>query len=73
MPDIARKPDCNLDDKALDTAVDEAIAECRGDTRAAVRALLIANAYLERARDRAIDLVSCGYVRGRLRREDAQR
>jgi hypothetical protein len=50
----------------LELAVDETIADCGGDMRAAVRALLIANAYLEAARDRMIGCVSRGYVRGRL-------
>jgi hypothetical protein len=39
----------------------------RGIARAAVRALLRACRYLEEARDRAIDMVSFGYVRGWLR------
>jgi hypothetical protein len=50
----------------LELAVDETIADCGGDMRAAVRALLIANACLEAARDRMIGCVSRGYVRGRL-------
>lgn len=55
-----------IDDDALEKAVDEAIAECDGDARAAVKALLVANAFLEAARDRALDLVSRGYTRGKL-------
>lgn len=54
------------EDSALEAAVDEAIAECDGDARAAVRALIVANTYLEEARNRAIEMVSRGYVRGRL-------
>lgn len=64
MPAEAAKID--PDDSVLETVVDEAIAEHGGDARAAVRALVVANAYLEAARDRAIELVSKGYVRGRL-------
>jgi hypothetical protein len=55
----------DIDDGAWQKAVDEAIAAF-GDARAAVRALLIANCYLEAARDRALDMISRGYVRGRL-------
>ena len=55
-----------IDEDALEVAVDEAIAECNGDARAAVRALLVANTYLEETRNRAIEMVSHGYVRGKL-------
>jgi hypothetical protein len=48
----------------LDTAVDEAIAECSGNMRDAMRELIAACRYLEAARDRALDMVSRGYVRG---------
>ena len=57
-----------LPDEALEAAVDEAIAECGGDMRATIRALVVANAYLEMARDEAISLVSDGYSRGRHKR-----
>lgn len=50
-----------IDEDALETAVDEAIAECDGDARASVKALLVANAFLEEARNRAIEMVSVGY------------
>ncbi len=49
----------------LTTAVDATIAEHGGDAREAVKALLISNALLEQACDRAITLVSNGYTRGR--------
>jgi len=55
-----------IDEDTLEAAVDEAIAECGGDARAAVRALLVANTYLEEARNRAIEMVSVGYARGKL-------
>jgi hypothetical protein len=59
----------DLEDRALEAAVDEVVAECDGDARAAVRALIVANTYLEEARNRAIEMVSRGYVRGRLGQE----
>lgn len=55
----------DLEDDVLEAAVDEVIAECDGDARAAVRALIVANTYLEEARNRAIEAVSREYVRWR--------
>jgi hypothetical protein len=57
------------DQATLDQAVDGAIAACGDDARAAVRALLLANAYLEAEVERLADAVSRGYARGRLARE----
>ena len=37
----------NEQDDELEAAVDQAIAACDGDLRAAVRALIVANEYLE--------------------------
>jgi hypothetical protein len=37
----------NEQDDELEAAVDQAIAACGGDTRAAVRALIVANDFLE--------------------------
>ncbi|MGY4325685.1 Cdc6-like AAA superfamily ATPase [Bradyrhizobium sp. LB7.2] len=45
----------------LETAADQAIAACGGDAREAVKALLIANEFLEREME---ERVSRGYVRG---------
>lgn len=60
---------------AADTTRDEleastaaVIAACDGDARAAVRALLVANSYLEAEVDRLEKAVSLGYVRGHIRR-----
>ncbi len=63
------------EDRELVQAVDEAIAEHGGDARAAIRSLLETVSYLEKARDRALDLVSRGYARGTLTafREDKTR
>lgn len=54
------------DETLLAQGVEEVIAEHGGDPRAAVRALLEVVSYLEKARDRAIALVSYGYARGKL-------
>ena len=54
----ADKPD------ELDAESDEAIATCGGDARAAVKALLVANAYLENELAMAVPAVSYGFSRG---------
>jgi hypothetical protein len=54
------------DDELLAEGVDEIMAEHGGDARAAIRALLQAVSYLEKARDRALVLVSYGYARGKV-------
>lgn len=69
MRSLPRKFEEQVDEVALAVAVEDTIAEHGGDARAAVRALLISIAYLETARDRAINLVSRGYTRGRFNNE----
>jgi hypothetical protein len=49
------------DAEQLDVAADQAIAACGGDAREAVKALLVANEFLERELERN---VSQGYMRG---------
>jgi hypothetical protein len=49
----------------LEAAVDEAIAACGGDTRATIRALIVANHYLETEVGELMKAVSRAYVRGR--------
>lgn len=55
MNNPTRKPATNLfaDSASLDTAADQAIAACGGDARETVKALLIANEFLEREMERA--------------------
>lgn len=48
----------------LESSVDEVIAICGGDIRAAVRALLVANAHLERELELTRVAVSSGFSRG---------
>jgi hypothetical protein len=52
------------DSLALDAAVDVAIEACGGDTRSAVRALIVANNYLEAEVRRLAEAVSSGFTRG---------
>lgn len=59
MVDAAAK--LQSDTQALEAAADQAIAACGGDAREAVKALLIANEFLEREMEVR---VSRGYVRG---------
>lgn len=52
-------------DDDLERDIDLAIEACGGDARAAVRALLIANAFLESELSKAQARASAGYVRMR--------
>lgn len=52
-------------DDGLEVAVDQAIATCEGDTRAAVRALIVANHFLESEIAELKKAVSHAYTRGR--------
>jgi hypothetical protein len=54
-------------DDELEAAVDEAIAVCDGDMRAAIRALIVANNYLESEISELMKAVSRAYSRGRFR------
>ena len=49
----------------LETSVDEAIAACDGDMRSTIRALIVANEYLESEVSELMKAVSHAYARGR--------
>ena len=49
----------------LEAAVNHAIAACGGDMRSAIRALIVANEYLEIEVGEPMKAVSHAYVRGR--------
>jgi hypothetical protein len=49
----------------LETAVEQAIAACGGDMRSAIRALIVANNYLESEVGELMKAVSLAFVRGR--------
>ncbi|CCD91406.1 conserved hypothetical protein [Bradyrhizobium sp. ORS 375] len=53
------------EDGALEDAVDQAIAACGGDLRATIRALIVANDYLETEVTELMKAVSHAYTRGR--------
>lgn len=55
----------NADDAGLEVAVDQAIQACDGDLRAAIRALILANNYLENEVAELMKAVSHAYARGR--------
>jgi hypothetical protein len=54
-------PNAERDAEQLEAAADQAIAACGGDAREAVKALLVANEFLEREMEAN---VSRGYLRG---------
>jgi hypothetical protein len=49
----------------LEAAVDQAIVACDGDLRSAIRALIVANNYLETEIGELMKAVSRAYARGR--------
>jgi hypothetical protein len=54
-----------VEDDELEAAVDQAIAACDGDMRSAVRALIVANNYLESEVGELMKAISHAYTRGR--------
>lgn len=52
-------------DNELEAAVDEAIVACDGNLRATIRALIIANNFLESEVSELMKAVSHAYARGR--------
>ena len=57
----------NEQDDGLEAAVNQAIAVCDGDLRAAIRALIVANNFLESEISELKKAVSHAYTRGRFR------
>ena len=52
----------------LEVAADQAIAACGGDVRSAIKALIVANEYLEWKVKQLQAAVSNGYARGKFER-----
>jgi hypothetical protein len=52
-------------DDGLEVAVNQAISACGGDLRATIRALIVANDYLETEVGELMKAVSHAYARGR--------
>ena len=57
----------NEQDDGLEAAIEQTIAVCDGDMRAAVRALIVANNFLESEISELKKAVSHAYTRGRFR------
>jgi hypothetical protein len=58
-------PNRQPDPDRLEAATDQAIAACGGDVRAAVKALIVANEFLEAEVCELMQAVSHAHVRGR--------
>jgi len=56
-----------LAEDELEAAIDQAIAACDGDLRAAIRALIVANNFLESEVAELMKAVSHAYTRGRFK------
>ena len=54
------------DTDQLEAAADQAIATCVGDAREAVKALIVANHFLETELEKLRAAASTGYARGKL-------
>jgi hypothetical protein len=63
---MSSAPNPQSDADQLEAAVDQAIAACGGDAREAVKALIVANAYLETDLEKLKAAASTGYARGKL-------
>jgi hypothetical protein len=60
------RPNPQSDADQLEAAADQAIAACGGDAREAVKALIVANHFLETDLEKLRAAVSMGYARGKL-------
>ena len=60
-------PTAQADAERLDDATDQVIAACGGDARDAVKALIVANEYLESEVCELMQAVSHAYARGRFK------
>jgi hypothetical protein len=60
-------PNPPVDADGLEAAADEAIAACAGNARDAVKALIVANEFLEAGVCELMQAVSYAYVRGRFK------
>jgi hypothetical protein len=62
---MSSAPNPQSDADQLEAAADQAVAACDGDARDAVKALIVANAFLETDLEKLRAAVSMGYARGR--------
>jgi hypothetical protein len=66
---MSSAPNPQSDADQLEAAADQAIAACGGDAREAVKALIVANHFLETDLEKLRAAVSTGYARGKLPRD----
>jgi stage V sporulation protein SpoVS len=66
MPQSAA-PNIQGDADRLEVATDQAIAACGGDVRAALKAMIVANEFLESEACELMQAVSHAFVRGRFK------
>jgi len=64
--EMSSAPNPQSDADQLEAAADQAIAACGGDAREAVKALIVANHFLETELEKPRAAVSPGYARGKL-------
>ena len=62
---MSADPNHTLEPDRLEAATDQAIAACGGNTRDAVKALIVANEFLEEEVKQLRAAVSNGYARGK--------
>jgi hypothetical protein len=62
---MSSDPQAKIAEDDLEAAVDQAIAACDGDLRATIRALILANNFLESEVSELMKAVSHAYARGR--------
>jgi hypothetical protein len=63
---MSSAPNPQSDADQLEAAADQAITACGGDAREAVKALIVANQFLETELEKLRAAVSKGYARGKL-------
>jgi hypothetical protein len=63
---MSSAPNPQSDADELEAAADQAIAACGGDAREAVKALIVANHFLETDLEKLRAAASTGYARGKL-------
>jgi hypothetical protein len=64
--DMSSAPNPQSDADQLEAAADQAITACGGDAREAVKALIVANQFLETELEELRGAVSVRYARGKL-------
>jgi hypothetical protein len=62
---MSSEPHGKIAEDDLETAIDQAIATCDGDLRATIRALIVANNFLESEVSELMKAISHAYARGR--------